>query len=328
MEIVRQRKELPAGLKSVATIGIFDGLHRGHRELISELIRVAKAENVPAWVITFDPHPAHLHAPEKNLRLITSLTDRLSGMEALGVDGVLVEPYNWDLAGMTAEEFVKDYFVEGLGVKAVVVGQDVRFGVNNSGNLETLKELGERYGFAVQVLEEQCSKAGRRYSSTWVRDALAEGNVEQVAHVLGSYHRVRGQVVHGHKRGRALGFPTANLDAEMVGEVPGDGVYAGWLERRVPGSNAVERLAAAISVGTNPHFEGQKRTVEAHVLGRADLNLYGSEVAVDFVKKLRPMLVFNSLDELLAQMDEDLRQAAQILSVPVAGRVDPAAVTA
>ena len=135
-------------------------------------------------------------------------------------------------------------------------------------------------------------------------------------------------MVHGFQRGREIGFPTANLTGDGLGEVPADGVYAGWLVRSVPGSKAAEYLPAAISVGTNPHFEGTERTVEVHALGRSDLNLYGESIAVDFVEYLRPMLSFESLDGLLRQMDEDLRVTAEILGVPTAGRVDPAAVTA
>ncbi|AOZ72877.1 riboflavin biosynthesis protein RibF [Boudabousia tangfeifanii] len=328
MQIAKELSQLPSGLACVTTIGIFDGVHRGHQELINQVVSLAKKYQVQAWAVTFDPHPAVLHAPEKYIRLITPISDRLNALAAMGLDGVLVAPYTWDLAALTPREFVSQYFVSALGVKAVVVGSDVRFGKDNAGDLTTLRELGQEFGFEVVVVDEQQHDDGRRFSSTWVRQALATGQVSEVAEVLGHYHRVRGQVVHGAKRGRELGFPTANLDAETLGEVPADGVYAGWLIRAIPGTNAEERLAVAISVGTNPQFEGQKRTIEAHVLGRSDLNLYGQEVAVDFVKRIRPMWKFDSLEQLLAQMDEDLRQTACTLGVPVAERIDPKAVTA
>ena len=322
MRVIRSLKQVPPGLRSVVTIGIFDGLHNGHQRLLRQVVRCARERGVEAWAITFDPHPATLHAPEKGVRLINTLEDRLDGMERLGLDGVLVEPYNWELASLTPEQFTSQYFVNGMGATAVVVGRDVKFGRNNSGDLRTLRELGERLGFDVYVLEDQTDVGGRRYSSTLVRGALARGDVQGAERILGRPHRVHGKVVHGFKRGRALGFPTANLDAEQAGEVPADGVYAGWL--MVEG----KRLPAAISVGTNPHFDGHVRTIEAHVLGRSDLNLYGQDVSVEFVKMLRPMRSFDSLEQLLEQMDRDLLYTAQALNVQPAGRVDPSAVTA
>ncbi|OKL49275.1 bifunctional riboflavin kinase/FAD synthetase [Boudabousia marimammalium] len=329
MQVCKALAQVPEDTDSVATIGIFDGVHLGHRRLVKAVVERAKARNVQAWAITFDPHPATLHQPERGVRLIMSLSDRLATLSALGLDGVLVEPYTRELSSLSPRQFVERYFVKGLGVKEVIVGQDVRFGHDNCGDIHTLFSLGEEFGFTVTVVSEQTAKSGRRYSSTWVREALKAGDVAQVKEILGSPHRVRGQVVHGFKRGRELGFPTANLDAETVGEIPGDGVYAGWLVRSVPNSqHAYERLAAAISVGTNPHFDGEKRTIEAHVLGRSDLNLYGENVGIEFIKKLRGMQSFDCLDDLLNQMDEDLRAAAELLSVPAAGRVNPAAVTA
>jgi riboflavin biosynthesis protein ribF len=169
---------------------------------------------------------------------------------------------------------------------------------------------------------------GRRWSSSWVRELLATGDVSGAARVLGHLHRIRGTVCHGFKRGRTLGFPTANLSQEVEGVIPADGVYAGWVVRAVPGTQSAEFLPAAISVGTNPQFNGEERTVEAHVLGRSDLNLYGERIAVTFVSRIRPMLSFDNVDGLLRQMDDDLRQTASVLGIGVAGRVDPDSVTA
>lgn len=319
--------EIPAGQASVVTIGVFDGLHRGHQKLIERTVRRAQEQNLPAVVVTFDPHPLTLHRPDLRVQLITSVADRLDGMEAMGVDATLVEPYCAELAAQTAEEFVYRYFVEALGVQLLVVGEDVRLGRKNAGDASLLVELGKKWGFEVEVVTDICSPEGRRWSSTWVREALLDGDVAEAARVLGRHHRLRGEVVHGFKRGRALGFPTANLAANGIGVVPADGVYAGWLVRWV-GEHGTEHLPAAISVGTNPQFSAENRTVEAHVLGRADLDLYGQEIAIDFVERLRPMQKFESLDALTSQMDEDLRRTARVLRVPVSGRVDPALVTA
>lgn len=329
MDIWNSLTQVPGGVTSVATIGIFDGVHLGHRRILTRVVERAGVLGVRGVALTFDPHPATLHAPEAGIELIMPLPDRLNALAAVGIDATLVEPYTWELASFRAEDFVRTYFVEALGARVVVVGRDVRFGRDNEGDLETLEELGKRYGFAVDVVDDvHETEADRRYSSTWVRQLLARGDVEAAARVLGHPYRLRGEVVHGFARGRTLGFPTANLRAGEVGMVPADGVYAGWLIVPVEGTGAVAALPSAISVGTNPQFSGTQRTVEAHVLGRSDLNLYGTSVAIDFIKRLRGMVRLDSVEELQVQMDDDLRASADVLGVPPAGRVDPGAVTA
>lgn len=312
---------------SIVTIGVFDGVHRGHRAIISETVRQAKARGLTSIVLTFDPHPSNVHRPENRDELIMPVEDRLNQIEALGVDVIYVQHYTLDYAQATALEFVENQLVGDLKAKGIVVGEDVRFGRSNVGNGDFLIEHAARLGYTVTLMPDLGS-GRRRWSSTLVREQLAEGDVAAVQQVLGRLHRLRGTVVHGHRRGRELGFPTANLEAEGVGSVPADGVYAGWLIRSVPRTSAHEYLPAAISVGTNPQFDGQRRTVEAHVLGRADLDLYGEDVAIDFVSFIRPMASFDSIEELLEQMDEDLRVTAATLGVPVSTRVNPADVTA
>lgn len=324
MQIWRERTEVPAGLTSVATIGIFDGLHQGHRRVLRRVVARAREEGLSAVALTFDPHPAKLHAPDAGLELIMPLPDRLHAMAALGLDATWVVPYTWELAALAPDAFVQQYFVDVLGAKRIVIGRDVRFGRDNAGDLEMLRHLGAGHGIAVEAVEDARERPGeRRYSSTWVRELLQEGDVAEAARVLGHPYRLRGTVVRGYQRGRKLGFPTANLAACDIGMVPADGVYAGWLIRSIPDSQAVEQLPSAISVGTNPQFGGVHRTVEAHVLGRYDLNLYDESVAIDFVKRLRPMVKLASVEDLLTQMDDDLRQTAAILGVPPAGRVPP-----
>lgn len=312
---------------SIVTVGVFDGVHRGHHGIISETVRQAKARGLTSIVLTFDPHPGSVHRPEKQINLVNSLEDRLARLEALGVDVTYVQNYSLDYAKATAYEFVAHQLVGQLRAKGIVVGEDVQFGWQNEGNGDFLLEHANELGYTVTLIAD-IGSGRRRWSSTWIREQLQAGDVAGVRDVLGRYHRLRGTVVHGFKRGRQLGFPTANLQAASAGSVPADGVYAGWLVRTVPGTNATEHLPAAISVGTNPQFDGVERTVEAHVLGRADLDLYGEEIALDMVTRLRPMMSFDSVDELLEQMDEDLRGTAEALGVPVAGRVDPADVTA
>ena len=283
---------------------------------------------VQAIACTFDPHPRQVHNPDSPLKLISPLRDRLDAMAAAGLNATFVIHYDESVYTLTPREFVQKYVVDALGAAEVVVGKDFRFGRNNSGDLDTLSALGEEFGFTVTSVDDVTAPEGRRWSSSWVRQLLEEGDVSGAARVLGHLHRIRGTVEHGYKRGRELGFPTANLCNDIEGVVPGDGVYAGWLVRHIGDGGAAEFLPAAISVGTNPQFDGEVRTVEAHVLGRSDLNLYGENVSIMFVSRIRPMESFESLDALLSQMDEDLRISAYVLGVGVPTRVDPKAVTA
>lgn len=328
MKIWTDLESIPEGQRSVVTIGNFDGMHNGHRRVVSSCVERARKRGVDAVALTFDPHPTQVHRPELGLELISPLRDRLDAMAASGLDATLVIHYDESVYSLDAEEFVTTFLVDRLGVLEVVVGEDFRFGRGNAGTVDTLRALGRRYDFDVVMVTDIQAPEGRRWSSSWVRELLAEGDVAGAARVLGHLHRIRGTVEHGFKRGRALGFPTANLHDGIEGVVPADGVYAGWVVRSVPGTESAEFLPAAISVGTNPHFDGIDRTVEAHVLGRSDLNLYGERIAITFVSRIRPMLSFDSLDGLLTQMDEDLRRTAYILGIAVSTRIDPGAVTA
>jgi FMN adenylyltransferase (EC 2.7.7.2)/riboflavin kinase (EC 2.7.1.26) len=320
--------QVPGDERAVVTIGNFDGMHQGHKKVISTCVERARRAGVEAVACTFDPHPIQVHRPEVGLQLISPLRDRLDAMAATGLDATLVVHYDASVYSLDPEDFVVQFLVERLGVVEVVVGEDFRFGRRNAGTVDTLRQLGRRHGFEVIVVTDIEDPSGRRWSSSWVRELLAAGDVEGAARVLGHLHRIRGIVEHGFKRGRTLGFPTANLGADIEGVVPGDGVYAGWLVRQVPGTTAGEFLPAAISVGTNPQFEGTRRTVEAHVLGRSDLDLYGERIAITFVARIRPMLTFDSVDQLVDQMDDDLRRTAAVLGVAVSGRVDPDSVHA
>ncbi|MCF2710841.1 bifunctional riboflavin kinase/FAD synthetase [Schaalia hyovaginalis] len=328
MKIWYELAQVPGDQRSVVTIGNFDGMHNGHRRVVASCVERAARRGAEAVAVTFDPHPTQVHRPELGLELISPLRDRLDAMAASGLDGTLVVHYDASVYSLEAEEFVEEFLVDRLGAIEVVVGQDFRFGRGNSGTVDTLRELGRRYGFDVTMVTDIEAPEGRRWSSSWVRELLEVGDVAGAARVLGHLHRIRGTVEHGFKRGRELGFPTANLGGGIEGVVPGDGVYAGWLVRAVPGTQSAEFLPAAISVGTNPQFEGVERTVEAHVLGRSDLNLYGERIAVTFVARIRSMMSFDSVEDLLRRMDDDLRQTAYVLGIAVATRVDPAAVTA
>ncbi len=304
---------------SVVTVGNFDGVHRGHREVLSRMVADARASGSRAVVVTFDPHPRDLHDPGSAPELITGIADRLELLAETGLDAVLVQPYTWEFARQPPEEFVRRFLVEGLRAVTVVVGRDVRFGWRNEGDLSTMLDLGDRYGFAVEIIEDvspslELPHVHRRWSSTWVRELLAGGRVAEAEQILGRAHRVRGVVVRGDARGRALGFPTANLSGEHMGMIPADGVYAGWLTRTSgrPPSPSV-RMPAAISVGTNPTFDGATRRVEAYVLDRVDVELYDDEVLLEFVESIRPTLRFDSADELIVTMNDDVAKAHVVL---------------
>lgn len=308
--------EVPPGYgPSVVTLGNFDGVHRGHRGVLLRMVADARATGARAVAVTFDPHPAQVHHPDSAPPLVTGLQDRLELLAATGLDGVLVQHYTLDFARTTPEDFVRTYLVEGLGARTVVVGHDVRFGRDNSGDLGTLTELGRRLGFTVDVLEDVHGGDSRRWSSTWVRELLERGDVAGAAEVLGRPHRVRGTVVHGDARGRELGFPTANLSADATGMVPADGVYVGWMRRVGHAPHAPDgHLPVAVSIGTNPTFDGVVRRVEAHVPDRTDLDLYGEEVVLELVDRLRPTLRFDSVEQLVEQMHDDVARTREALA--------------
>jgi len=313
---------------TVVTIGNFDGVHRGHVAVCRAIAARARDEGARAVAVTFDPHPVAVHRPDDAPELLTGVADRLELLAETGLDAVLLLRYTLEFAQQTPDEFVRRYLVEGLRARRVVVGRDVRFGRGNAGTLETMIELGERYGFVVEVVGDvgQTPHDGHaRWSSTYVRELLATGDVAAAAAVLGRSHRLRGVVVHGDARGRELGFPTANLGpapdgTPIQGMVPADGVYAGWLRR--PGRAAAAAddavLPAAVSIGTNPTFDGVERRVEAYVLDRTDLDLYGEEVVLELVERLRPTLRFegpDAIEELVATMHDDVARARDALGV-------------
>ncbi len=332
MQVWTDVGQVPAAFgPSVVTIGNFDGVHRGHRDVLTRMVADARASGACAVVVTFDPHPAQVHRPESAPPLLTGMADRLALLAETGLDAVLVCHYTFGFAAQTPEEFVEHYLVRALGASVVVVGRDVRFGRGNSGDLATMQTLGERFGFRVELIDDVAGHpdphlathavSHRRWSSTWARELLAEGDVAAAAAVLARPHRMRGLVVHGDARGRDLGFPTANLGPDAVGMVPADGVYAGWLLRH--GARSAPE-PAAISIGTNPTFGGVGRRVEAYVLDRDDLELYDEEVVLEFVARIRPTLTFDGVASLVARMHQDVADVAAALGVSRAGRAEAA----
>ena len=316
---------------SAVSIGNFDGVHRGHQEVFTRLLDTARERAAQSVVVTFDPHPALVHRPESHPGLIMGLEDKLDALEETGVDAVLVLPYSLEFSDLTPEQFLVDYLVRPLGAISLVIGSDVRLGRNNSGDLAAITEVGREHGFDVVVVEDvpgapaaedgtpsgsASRREGRRCSSTWVRSCLEAGDIEGAAQLLGRPHRMRGEVVHGAARGRQLGFPTANLAPEATGFIPADGVYAGWLV-----DQEGTRWPTAISVGSNPTFDGVTRQVEAHVIDRPEeavevFDLYGQTVVVEFVERLRGMVAYRGIEALVVQMRDDVKRTRDILRPP------------
>ncbi|WP_091033622.1 bifunctional riboflavin kinase/FAD synthetase [Microbacterium oxydans] len=314
MIVFRSPEEVPTGFgPSAVAIGKFDGVHAGHRAVIARLNEAAAATGSRSVAVTFDRNPLATIRPDRCPENVVTVDRKLELLGDLGIDATLVLTFDQEMAARSAEDFVVEILVGALQVSTVLVGQDFRFGHRGAGTPELLRELGPRYGFSVEVVDDvYLSGSTRRVSSSWVRELLMEGDVASAATVLGRYPDVRGEVVHGLKRGRELGFPTANLSTIVDAFVPADGVYAGWLVDHDTGI----RHPSAISVGTNPTFDDVLvRQVEAHVLGETGLDLYGHDVTVEFVARLRGMVAFEGIEKLMEQMGADVTDAARALGI-------------
>jgi riboflavin kinase / FMN adenylyltransferase len=298
---------------SVVTIGEFDGVHRGHQRIVSWAREAAAELGLPVVVVTFDPHPAEVVRPGSHPPLLCTARRRLQLLAGLGVDAVCVIPFTLEFSRLGPDEFVRTVLADRLHAARVVVGDNFRFGHKAAGDVALLAELGEKYEFAVTGVP-LLTEDGVTISSTSIRALLADGAVAAAAELLGRPHRVEGVVVRGYQRGRALGFPTANLEPPPHSAIPADGIYAGWLASLDAAGTETERWPAAISVGTNPTFDGQDHTVEAHALDRDDLDLYGTHVAVDFVARLRATVRFDSVEALVRQMHIDVGDARRLLT--------------
>jgi riboflavin kinase/FMN adenylyltransferase len=313
MIVFRDPSEVPDGFgPSAVAIGKFDGVHAGHRAVIRRLKEIAAQSGVRAVAVTFDRNPLAVLRPDRCPENVVTVERKLELLSELELDATLLLTFDAELAARSAEDFVASILTGALHVSTVLVGRDFRFGRGGAGDPELLRELGPRYGFTVEVVDDVFLEGSdRRVSSTWIRELLMAGDVTAAARVLDRNVDVRGEVVHGLKRGRELGFPTANLSASVDSFVPADGVYAGWLVDHETGL----RHRAAISVGTNPTFDDVlERQVEAHVIGETDLDLYGHDVTVEFVERLRGMVAFEGIEKLKSQMATDVTDAESVLS--------------
>ncbi|WP_328611473.1 bifunctional riboflavin kinase/FAD synthetase [Amycolatopsis sp. NBC_00345] len=311
--------DLPGGWgRCVVTIGVFDGVHRGHQALIARTVRAAAERGLPSVVLTFDPHPSEVLRPGSHPAQLTTLRRKAELVEGLGVDAFAVLPFTLELSKLSAPEFVHEVLVDRLHTAAVVVGDNFTFGHKAAGNVALLRELGQRFGFVAYGAELQgrsLTEGDRAanditFSSTYIRSCIDAGDVVAAADALGRPHRLEGIVVRGDRRGHDLGYPTANLSTPRFAAVPADGVYTAWFTRS---SDPGRRLRAAVSVGTNPTFSGRERTVEAFVLD-VDEDFYGQHVALDFVTRLRDQVRFPRSEDLVTQIDDDVARTRKELA--------------
>lgn len=305
LEIIRAQ-ELPEPYGEVAVaIGKFDGLHLGHAQLIHELVEASADEGLVPAIATFDRHPNFVLKPNQIPQPITGPRQKTRLLDAMGVEVCLTMAFDEVLSNLSPVEFVDQVLIP-LQARLVFVGEGFRFGKGGEGRVDTLRELGVHRGFTVREVPHVLL-SGRKVSSTLIREQLDAGRIELANAMLGRDHMVEGEIEHGRKLGRTLGFPTANFSRSSEGYLPVDGVYAGWLI-----ADGI-RYPAAHSVGTNDSVEAVPRLLESHVIGRDDLDLYGKVCKAEFVAQVRPWSKFSSLEELVQQISSDVSRAGEIL---------------
>ena len=290
-------------MKKVLAIGIFDGVHAGHQQIIATAKHIGEVT-----VITFDPHPTSVIAPERTPTQLISLKDRITLLKKAGATSVEVIKFDKDFSVLTPDQFIENILIGRFAAEHIVVGENFNFGFKAQGTPKYLSEVGPKYGFGVSIVKLQEDK-GSTISSSRIRNLIIDGQVEVANELLTRNFYLKGIVVHGEKRGREIGYPTANIGLTNLATIPADGVYAGWL------SVGSERWPAAISIGTNPTFPGARgRQVEAYALDKTDLELYDLEATIEFGFRLRDTLKFDGLEPLLKQMKKDCDQARELTS--------------
>ncbi|MGH7816005.1 MAG: bifunctional riboflavin kinase/FAD synthetase [Candidatus Binatia bacterium] len=304
MQIVRHIDDPALSLPgSVVTLGNFDGIHLGHQVLISGAVAEAKRLAIPSVVLTFEPHPLKVLAPERAPKMLLSHKDKLQLLQALGVEVVVIQSFDLSFAKLAAEEFVRSMLVNRLKARQIWVGSDLRFGQGRKGGVADLQRWGNELGFAVATVDAVVVDDAR-VSSSLIRQLVMDGQVDRVRPMLGRYHFLSGRVVAGHRRGRELGFPTANIftRAEVL---PMDGIYATLFHL------GERRLLSVSSVGVNPTFGAGPRTVESFIVNFAE-DIYGEAVKLSFVKRIRDEMKFSSAATLSARIREDIVSAEAI----------------
>ena len=287
----------------VLALGIFDGVHAGHQQIIKTAKHLGEVT-----VMTFDPHPTSVVAPERTPSQLISVKDRIELLKQVGATHVEVVNFNKDFSQLSPDQFIEDVLLGRFKAEHVVIGENFNFGFKAQGSPKYLSEVGPKYGFGVSIVKLQ-EERGSTISSTRIRSLIIDGEIERANELLTRRFYLKGPVVHGEKRGREIGYPTANLGLTPLATIPADGVYAGWL------SVGESRWAAAISIGTNPTFPGVRgRQVEAYAIDQVGLDLYDQEAKIEFGFRLRDTLKFDGLAPLLEQMKKDCDQARELTS--------------
>ncbi len=293
---------------TVVTIGTFDGVHLGHRKIIERVVQSARKEGFLATVFTFFPHPRMVVQHDESLRLIHTLEEKKRVFDSLGIDLLVVQPFNEVFAQLTAEEFVSTILVKHLKVKKVIIGYDHRFGCNRTANINDMRLFGEKYGFAVEEISVQEVDAVS-VSSTKIREALNRGDVTTAEHYLGTPYSLTGTVVHGLKLGRTLGYPTANIEVtEKYKLIPKDGVYV------VCSYIGGRKVYGMMSIGKNPTIEGKGASIEVYFFD-FDGDLYGQELTIEFIQYLREEQRFDTIEHLKEQLQNDETAARKAIAV-------------
>lgn len=301
-------KDVERNESTVLTVGTFDGVHEGHKVLIQTVLSKAKKYAARSVIVTFDPHPRNIINPgSSGIELLSTLSERCELLADLGIDQMIVIPFDRDFSLLSSEEFVRDIIWKKIGVKEFVIGYDHQFGKDREGSIDTVRQLGDELGFKAYVVSKQ-EVGNKTVSSTKIRKTLQEGgDVKQAEKFLGRYYLLNGTVVHGDKRGKKIGYPTANIQIDLDKKViPAIGVYAVWM--RVDG----EYHPAMMNIGKRPTFDGDELTMEAHIFS-FDNEIYGKDVQVQFVDRLRDERSFTGIDDLKKQLEEDQKAAETIL---------------
>ncbi len=304
MELIRDLHNIRERHKDcVATIGNFDGIHLGHQAIIAQLKAAADEYKLPTVVLTFEPQPQEFFRPEHAPARLMRMREKIEGLDKEGIDRLVCLRFNASLASLSAETFVKEILVEGIAVRHLVVGDDFRFGKDRLGDFSLLQRLGKQNGFdVIGTVTQEIN--GRRISSTWVRDLLASGELEYVQQLLGRPYFMSGRIIHGDKRGRALGYPTINIDLHRMYS-PVSGIFVSLVS-----GLGDEKIQAVTSIGTRPMFDGEKMVLEAHLL---DFNesVYGRYVQVELLKQLRDESVFDDIEQLKQQIQRDVENTRE-----------------
>lgn len=300
METIENIERFKNRIPLVLSIGMFDGVHKGHRAIIKKLNNIAERKNFASALLTFSPHPRLLFNPNDNLKFLNTSTEKAELLKKTGIDYFFIQNFNNDFRNLTGEEFVKKILLEQLNVKYLIVGYDHSFGKNRSGNFELLQKMASAYDFEVEQMKA-VSLESKNISSTKIRNAIMNGHIKEANDMLGYHYFVSGKVVDGKKLGRTIGYPTANIQFDNEKLLPKDGAYI------VSVDVEHQKYKGMLSIGTNPTVDGKNYTMEVHILDFND-DIYGKKITVNFYDFLHEQIKFNDIKALITKLDEDKRK--------------------